>query len=109
MEVITANKLKTLKQKAGITAKQLLDNPDCEIVHLTLQPSGYLKRHSVPFPVQFYVTKGTATFLLDDKEYIIQENHVLNCELKSKHGIKNNTDKKLIVLVIKHKNKKERS
>ena len=108
MEIIKASKLKAIRDKDGLIAKKLSENPNFEIVHLTIEPNSYLKPHKVPFPVQFYIVEGTATFLLDGEEYKITENYVLNCDLESEHGIMNKADTELIILVIKHINHKER-
>ena len=72
-----------------------------ELVELTLMPGGEVPAHALPVNVDFYVVNGQGTITIDGKDLSAQKGDVVSVGANSQRGWQNNSDEKLILLVIK--------
>lgn len=88
-------------EKDSVTGRRL-SGGKIELVHMTLLRGGDLKPHKTPFGVEFFAMKGDAVFTIDGKEINAPEGSIIKCPGSTEHGIRNDTDSEITVLVIKH-------
>jgi len=75
---------------------------NCEYVRLYLAPGSEIEKHALPFPVTFYVIKGSPDAVVEEKEYNTSEEDLLEIENGVQRGWKNNSASPAEILVIKH-------
>jgi len=87
--------------KDGVTGRSLTKGDNFEIIFMTLEPGADLKPHTTPFDAEFFIHKGNAVYVIGGKEIKASEETIISCPGNIEHGIRNDTDEELIVLVIK--------
>lgn len=93
--------LETIYNEGGIIGRKMTVHPNFEIIHMTLEPKSDLKPHKTPFDSEFFTHKGNAIFTVGNKEIKANEGTTIACPSEVEHGIRNDTDEEIIVLVIK--------
>ncbi|MBN2790206.1 MAG: cupin domain-containing protein [Candidatus Delongbacteria bacterium] len=101
MKLIDPLKLEPIYDQDGIVGRKMTVHPNFEIIHMTLEPKSYLKPHKTPFDSEFFAHKGSAVFTVGDKEINAKEGTIIACPGDIPHGMRNDTDEQIIVLVIK--------
>ncbi len=102
MKITSANDISPLYDKDGVTGRRMRTQPNVEIIHMKLEPGALLAPHTTPFDVDFFTHQGTAVYLVEDQEIVAEAGTILGCPGQTPHGIRNDTDSAIIVLVIKY-------
>lgn len=87
--------------KDGVTGRKMTVNPNFEIIHMTLEPGANLAPHKTPFDAEFFAHKGDPTYKIAGKEIHAEEGTIIICPGEIEHGISNESDNEITVLVIK--------
>ncbi len=102
MELKNIKDLKPVYEKDGVTGRKLTSGDNLEIIRMTMEKGAYLAPHKTPFDAEFYASKGNAVFVIGGKEFRAAEGSIIFCPGNIEHGIRNETDHTITVLVIKH-------
>lgn len=102
MNTIDPITLEPIYNKDGVTGRKMTADPNFEIIHMTLEPGANLAPHKTPFDAEFYASKGNAVFIIAGKELNAPEGSIVECPGSIEHGIRNDSDEEITVLVIKH-------
>ncbi len=105
MEIRKISTAVPLYDKEGVTGRKLTAGENVEIIHMTLEKGAYLLPHKTPFDAEFYASKGQAVFIIGEKEITAPEGSIISCPGNIEHGIRNDSDETINVLVIKHQKK----
>jgi len=99
MKIINEN-----DQKDDNGVKYMNRGPDIDWGIIILQPGQEKTPHfHEKMGETFYVTEGTMTFLLKDKEIKVPKGTAIRLEAFESHGLKNNTDSPAKLIFIKEK------
>jgi mannose-6-phosphate isomerase-like protein (cupin superfamily) len=80
---------------------RLVDESNLSVIEEAMPPITAEKLHYHTHSMQlFYIKEGEATFSVDDQKYVVQANQSLLIKPGQIHQIINNTNQKLIFLVI---------
>ena len=74
----------------------------CEYVRLLLNPGGVIEKHSLQFPVTFFVLKGNPAVIIGGAEINVSCGDLIEAEAGIERGWKNGSIAEAEVLVIKH-------
>ena len=102
MELKIVETMAPVYDKDGVTGRKLTAGQNIEIIHMTLEKGAYLAPHKTPFDAEFYASKGNAVFVIGEKEIAAAEGSIIPCPGNIEHGIRNDSDESITVLVIKH-------
>ena len=102
MNLLDPRTLEPVYNKEGVTGRKMTTDLNFEIIYMTLEPGAYLKPHITPFDADFFIHKGNAILEIDGKNISAGEGMILNCPGSVPHGIRNDTQEQIIILVIKH-------
>lgn len=105
MELKNIKNITPVYEKDGVTGRKLTAGQNIEIIHMTLEKGASLLPHQTPFDAEFYAGKGNAVFIIAGKEINAPEGSLIECPGSIEHGIRNDSDENITVLVIKHLNK----
>ncbi|SHF27858.1 Cupin domain-containing protein [Marinitoga hydrogenitolerans DSM 16785] len=96
-------KYDSLEKLSGVNfdARKLLTSKKLEIVLISLESGEVVKKHSTPFDAIFFISKGKGVVELSDEKINVNENDMIYCDKNVEHGITNNSNDRLNVLVIK--------
>jgi quercetin dioxygenase-like cupin family protein len=101
MKVTKPHEIPPLYDKDGVVGRSIDSRPGMEIIHMSLEPGALLPPHTTSFDALFFAHQGTAVFLVGDEEIIAEPGTLLDCPGNTPHGIRNDTDSFIAVLVIK--------
>ncbi len=102
MELKNIKNITPVYEKDGVTGRKLTAGQNIEIIHMTLEKGAYLLPHKTPFDAEFYAAKGNSVFIIAGKEINASEGSIISCPGSIEHGIRNDSDENITVLVIKH-------
>lgn len=88
-------------QGKGFSGKVFTSDSKTEIVQLKIEPGSGLAPHKTPVDVIFYCLAGEGTITIDDQEYPIGENVIMDSPAQVPHAVSNRGDTDLVLLVIK--------
>ena len=74
-----------------------------EIVHLTIEGNSSISKHTLEFPIDFYVISGKGTIQVEDNFIEINKNDLISIEPNTERSWTNNESSPLIILGIKDK------
>ena len=101
MKALDPRTLEPIYNQDGVVGRKMTKTPTFEIIHMTLEAGAYLKPHKTPFDSEFFIHKGTAVLIIGDEEIQAKEGSVLACPGDVDHGIRNESNEQITVLVIK--------
>jgi quercetin dioxygenase-like cupin family protein len=101
MELTYPNDLDVVYNKDGIKGSSLTKTDNFEIIYMTLEPGAHLAKHKTPFDAEFFTHKGRAVYIIEDREFNSDEGSIIVCPGEIEHGIRNDSNEQIIVLVIK--------
>jgi quercetin dioxygenase-like cupin family protein len=81
--------------------RKLFTSKKIELVLISLEPGETVKKHSTPFDAIFFVSKGKGIVEFENENISVNENDMIFCDKNLPHGLRNNSDDKFNVLVIK--------
>jgi quercetin dioxygenase-like cupin family protein len=85
----------------NITGKIVYDHKEAQAVVITIEPGGVLKPHKTPVDIFVYVIDGEGFFTADNEKEKLKKNELLEIPKEIPHGIENNSDNTLTVMVLK--------
>jgi quercetin dioxygenase-like cupin family protein len=87
--------------KENITGKIVYDHEEAQAVVITIEPGGVLKPHKTPVDTFIYVIDGEGIFSAGNEKEKFKKNELLEIPKELPHGIENNSDSTLTVIVLK--------
>ena len=85
----------------NLDGRKMFIGKTVEIIHLSLKPGEVLEKHSNPFEVVFYILEGKGVLETDDNTTSVEPDMAIEIPLGVQRGIKNTSDSRLRVLVVK--------
>ena len=92
----------SIYDKEGATGFLIHNRNNCEYVRLIIEPDSGIEQHSLPFPITFYILKGSPTAIVDDKYYETNEGDLLEVDKDIQRGWRNNSGTAAEILAVKH-------
>ncbi len=102
MELKDPKMFEPVYNKNGVVGRKMTVDPNFEIIYMTLEPGSDLPPHTTPFDADFFAHKGNPTYSIGGKEINASEGKMIGCPGNIEHGIRNDSDNEVTVLVIKH-------
>ena len=93
--------LEPIYNEGGIVGRKMTIHPNFEIIYMTLEAGADLKPHKTPFDSEFFAYKGEAVFIVGEEEIRTKEGNIIKCDGEIPHGIRNDSNEQITVLVIK--------
>ncbi len=88
----------------GVVVRQMYNQLDAQVVHITLQPGEALKPHKTPVDVFFYVLEGTPTIYIGEESLTAEKDMLIESPKEIVHYIANENQTLARVLVVKTPN-----
>jgi quercetin dioxygenase-like cupin family protein len=85
----------------GVSVRPLCDGPHVQVVHITLQPGEFLKRHATPVDACFYVLEGQGVVEIGDERRTCVADDLIASPARIPHRWLNEGTTTLRILVIK--------
>jgi mannose-6-phosphate isomerase-like protein (cupin superfamily) len=102
MRTIGIDEGKILKDDSGVLSRAIWSSPDAMIVHITVQPGGFVKPHVTPVDMEFFVLEGRGLFILGEESTEAGPGILLPSPRGVPHGMKNPGTGVLRVLAVKN-------
>jgi quercetin dioxygenase-like cupin family protein len=102
MKTIKMGEGKVLKDDSGVLAKAMYSAPEAMIVHIAVQPGGFVAPHVTPVDMEFFVIEGRGSFSLGNESVEAGEGTLLPSPRGVPHGMKNAGPGMLRVLAVKN-------
>lgn len=102
MKRIGIDEGKVLKDDSGVLARAIYSAPEAMIVHITVQPGGFVKPHVTPVDMEFFVLEGKGTFSLGEESTEAGPGILMPSPRGVPHGMKNAGPGILRVLAVKN-------
>jgi quercetin dioxygenase-like cupin family protein len=93
---------KIIKDDSGVVARAIYSAPEAMIVHIEVQPGGFVKPHVTPVDMEFFVLEGEGTFLLGEESTAAGPGTLLPSPRGVPHGMRNAGPGILRVLAVKN-------
>lgn len=93
---------KILKDDSGVLARAIYSAPEAMIVHIAVQPGGYVKPHVTPVDMEFFVLEGDGIFSLGEESTEAGPGTLLPSPRGVPHGMRNPGPGILRVLAVKN-------
>ena len=84
-----------------VEAKQIYDTENATVIHMSLQPSQSLKKHTTPVDVFFYILEGKGTVEIGDEQQEVQKDALVESPKGIPHLLRNSGDGVFRFLVVK--------
>jgi len=75
---------------------------DCEYVRLYLNPGAAIEKHSLPFPVTFFIVKGNPSAFVNEEVNNVSEGDLIEVDKNTLRGWENKSEMPAEILAIKH-------
>lgn len=102
MKKIEIDSGKILKDDSGVMARAIYSAPEAMIVHITVQPGGFVTPHVTPVDMEFFVLEGHGVFSLGDETTEAGSGILIPSPKGVPHGMKNPGPGLLKVLAVKN-------
>jgi len=86
-----------------VDGRRFYEGDTVQIAHIEILPGGVLEKHETPVDAVLYVLQGTAKVIIDNQEQVVQQDELVEFPKNTPHEVINISQKKLRVLVIRHK------
>jgi mannose-6-phosphate isomerase-like protein (cupin superfamily) len=93
---------KILKNDSGVLSRAVYSSPEAMIIHITVQPGGFVKPHVTPVDMEFFVLEGEGIFSLGEESTEAGAGILLPSPRGVPHGMKNPGPGILRVLAVKN-------
>jgi quercetin dioxygenase-like cupin family protein len=93
---------KIIKDDSGTLARVVYSAPEAMIVHIAVQPGGFVKQHVTPVDMEFFVLEGRGTFLLGEESTEAGPGILIPSPRGVPHGMRNAGPGVLRVLAVKN-------
>jgi quercetin dioxygenase-like cupin family protein len=102
MKKIGIGEGRILKDDSGVLARAMYSAPEAMVIHIEVQPEGFVKPHVTPVDMEFFVLEGAGTFYLGEESIEAGAGSLIPSPRGVPHGIKNGGHGILRVLAIKN-------
>lgn len=93
---------KILKDDSGVLARAVYSAPEAMVVHIAVEPGGFVAPHVTPVDMEFFVLEGKGVFSLGDESAEAGKNALIESPKGIPHGMTNPGPGILRVLAIKN-------
>ncbi len=104
MKVTNYNDIATNPNPHGIDARKIYNQPDAQVMHLTLKPGEGLITHKTPVDVFFYVLEGKGIVEIGEERMEVEKDNIIESPANIPHCLKNESDAIVRFLVVKTPN-----
>ena len=91
-----------IKDDSGVLARVLYSAPEAMVVHIAVQPGGFVAVHATPVDMEFFVIEGRGTFILGEESIEAGAGALMPSPKGIPHGMRNAGPGVLRVLAIKN-------
>jgi quercetin dioxygenase-like cupin family protein len=91
-----------IKDDSGVVARAIYSAPEAMVVHIAVQPGGFVTPHVTPVDMEFFVIEGGGTFILGEESIEAGEGTLIPSPRGVPHGMRNAGPGILRVLAIKN-------
>jgi mannose-6-phosphate isomerase-like protein (cupin superfamily) len=102
MKVIRLGEGRVMKDDSGTLAKAMYSAPEAMIVHIEVQPGGFVAQHPTPVDMEFFVLEGEGLFSLGEESVVAGPGCLIPSPRGIPHGMRNPGPGPLRVLAIKN-------
>jgi mannose-6-phosphate isomerase-like protein (cupin superfamily) len=88
----------------GVEVKQMYNQPDAQVMHITLQQGESLKPHKTPVDVFFYILEGSPTIFIGEEQFEAEKDTLIESPKEILHYISNKNSQPARILVVKTPN-----
>jgi len=103
MKVFSYRSVDPVVRTDTVDGRRFYEGDTVQIAHIEILPGGVLEKHETPGDAVLYVLQGTAKVIIDNQEQVIQQDELVEFPKNTPHEVINISQKKLRVLVIRHK------
>jgi mannose-6-phosphate isomerase-like protein (cupin superfamily) len=107
MKVIEVKNVQSKPNPHGVDARNLSDTDSAQVVHITLQPGEFLKKHITPVDVVFYVLEGRGIVEIGEERAEVGPDTLIESPAMIPHRWMNESGGMLRILVVKTPRPKE--
>ena len=93
---------KVIKDDSGVVARVLYSAPEAMIVHIDIEPQGFVKPHVTPIDMEYFVMEGRGLFILGEESMEAGPGVCIPNPRGVPHGIRNVGPGALRVLAVKN-------
>lgn len=91
-----------LKDDSGVLARAVYSAPEAMIVHIAVQPGGFVAPHATPVDMEFFVIEGRGIFSLGEESVEAGEGTLIPSPKGIPHGMRNLGPGVLRVMAVKN-------
>ncbi|HRS53540.1 MAG TPA: cupin domain-containing protein [Bacteroidales bacterium] len=102
MEIKNIKDIKNIS--TNFEAKQIYQNKSTEVIILTLAPGESIKKHTNLSTIFFHILEGNGNIRINDKLFKVKHGDFFTLSHKDEREWINNTNDKLVILIIKELN-----
>jgi len=103
MKVFSYRSVDPVVRTDTVDGRRFYEGDTIQIAHIEILPGGVLEKHETPVDAVLYVLQGTAKVIIDNQEQVVQQDELVEFPKNTPHEVINISQKKLRVLVIRHK------
>jgi mannose-6-phosphate isomerase-like protein (cupin superfamily) len=104
MKTISIHQAEPKQNPHGVEVKALYNQPDAQVMHITLKHGEGLRPHKTPVDVFFYVLEGTPTIYIGEESLVAEKDMLIESPKEIVHYISNENQTLARVLVVKTPN-----
>ena len=101
MKTTTIDEGRILKDDSGTLARAIYSAPEAMIVHIAVEPGGFVSPHVTSVDMEFFVIEGRGTFSYGDEAVEAGEGTLIPSPKGLPHGMRNAGPGILRVLAVK--------
>jgi quercetin dioxygenase-like cupin family protein len=101
MKIVNIAQVQSGPNPHHVDARKIYDSPHAIAVMITLKPGEFLKKHSTPVDVFFYVLEGEGTVEIGDERATVGKDHLVESPARIPHRWINESAGVFRVLVVK--------
>ncbi len=102
MKVLSIDSGKIMKNDSGVLSRAIYSSPEAMIIHINVEPGGFVKPHVTPVDMEFFVLEGKGTFILGEESVEAGAGSLIPSPRGVPHGMKNAGPGVLRVLAVKN-------
>jgi quercetin dioxygenase-like cupin family protein len=107
MKIVQVEDVKSKPNPHGVDARGISDTESAQVVHITLKPGEFLKKHITPVDVVFYVLEGRGVVEIGEERAEVEADTLIQSPAKIPHRWINESEGLLRILVVKTPRPKE--
>ncbi len=107
MKRIAIEEGRIFKNDSGVLARAVYSSEEAMIVHITVEPGGFVAPHVTPIDMEFFVMEGRGIFSLGDESIESEAGYLIPSPKGIPHGMKNPGPGLLKVLAVKNPRPKD--